>query len=126
MAFVRDLVHSGQLHAARDVGDGGLAGCLIKMSYESGLAVTATLAEVSANDAPLEDVWFAELGGCYVLLFKDEAAAQRGLTRASALNHCTLTQIGHVAATGVSLTIDGHSLDPKTLITASRRYLSFA
>ena len=110
MGFIRQLVQSGAVLAARDVGDGGLLTTACKMTIPFDLGLDMNLAAVS-NLAGVEPelAVFGEMAGAYLLVMKDESV-QQALQDSASLRYNRLVEIGAVT-TSRQISWNGLSLD---------------
>lgn len=92
MTFLRRLSELGLPLAARDVGAGGVALTVAKMTVDAGLGVSADL----GSDAGRA---YGEYHGAYILALKGEKA-QAAVREAAALSHNTLLRLGKVEGSG--------------------------
>ena len=123
MAFVRQLVESGAVLAARDVGDGGIVTTASKMSVPSGLGLDIDLSKVSTFEGlDPELASFGELGGAYLIVMKDESL-QQALQESTTLRYNRLVEIGVVTASqqicwnGFSLSLQEPTFAYKAALT---------
>lgn len=108
MTLLKNWNLAGNLAACRDVGKGGIAATVAKMSLAANAGLTLDLANVSADMDKLQ-LYFGEVGGTYVLQFKDDFAASfnSGLLK--------LTKIGTVHADSREWKIAGSIFDSSVL-----------
>ncbi|WP_142416871.1 phosphoribosylformylglycinamidine synthase subunit PurL [Bartonella massiliensis] len=97
--FVRDVIHSGFVHAAHDISDGGLAIALAEMVIKAGKGIKVKLSHKSPHHAEL----FGEDQGRYLLAVKPDALSS--LKEHAQTHAVSLIELGQVE--GDSLDIDG-------------------
>ncbi len=97
--IVRDMIGAGEIHAAHDIGLGGLAVALVEMALANDIGATIDLPRTDA-DTRLDVTWFGEAPS-RILVSVDPATRERILERASAsaINAAVVGTTGGVALT---------------------------
>jgi phosphoribosylformylglycinamidine synthase len=124
MEYLRKLVQKDLLGAARDVGAGGLVPCILRMVVSSGLGLDLSLAAIEGL-SQLER-WFAELGGAYVLCFRDPFCLKEAQALAGHLMHSDLKVLGDATGEDRRLVVDGQSIDLSSLKASSSGFITFS
>jgi phosphoribosylformylglycinamidine synthase len=118
LAFVRERVRAGGIHAAHDISDGGLAVALAEMTIAGGVGVEADLdGLVELRGCSGETALFGEGPGGILLSLPEDAAA--GLVRAA--EEASVASLDLGAATGDRIEISAAEREVSVLLADAAR-----
>ena len=105
LAVVREAVRGGDLSAAHDVSDGGIACALAEMAIASGVGVESDLSDLLERGCTEEEALFGEAAGGILLAAGTEAIAK--LSRRAGDSGVAVARIGRATGSAIAISAGG-------------------